>query len=286
MVLNNYRALIHVKNNQASALTPELILELHRIVTEGTLDRPDMAGVLRGPNDSVFVFDGPTDEILHKPPAAEKLQKRLQTICDFANIDADADRFIHPALKAIILHFMIGYDHPFVDGNGRTARALFYWMMLKSGYWLTEYVSISSVIKDAPIQYGRAYLETETDDADLTYFLLNQCKALSEAEKRLHAYMDRKRAEVEALANVIERSKRDGGYNHRQNSLLNDLIRRRVTTINILGHQRTHSVSYHTARNDLESLTRRGLLAKRRYGRDTMYSAAVGLDRKLLGSAA
>lgn len=41
---------------------------------------------------------------------------------------------------------MIAYMHPFVDGNGRTARALFYWYMLKSGYWLTEYLSISRVI--------------------------------------------------------------------------------------------------------------------------------------------
>ena len=283
MVLNNYKALNQVKNNQSSTLTPEFILDLHRTVTDGTLDRPEMAGVLRGSSDSVFVFDGATDEILHTPPPSSELQDRLQAICEFANSDTDEENFIHPAIKAIIVHFMIGYDHPFVDGNGRTARALFYWMMLRNGYWLSEYISISSVIKDAPVQYGRAYLETETDESDLTYFIVNQCKAMFESERRLQAFMDRKRAEVEGLSKVIDRSKRDGGYNHRQTSLLNDLIRRRIEIVNILSHQRAHSVSYHTARNDLESLLEQGLLLKRRSGRDTTYRAAIGLDRKLLG---
>ena len=285
MVLNNYRALIHVKQTQTAPLSPQLICELHRIVTQGTLDRPEMAGVMRGPTDPVHVTDGPTDEILHTPPAAAELTGRLQLICDFANAPDDTANFIHPALKAVIVHFMIGYDHPFIDGNGRTARALFYWMMLKAGYWLSEYVSISSVIKDAPIQYGRAYLETETDEGDLTYFLLNQCKAIAESEKRLHAYVDRKRKEVENLAAVIEKSRREGGYNHRQTALLNDFIRRRLSSVNISSHQKSHSVSYHTSRNDLEELTRRGLLTKRRLGRDTMYTAAAGLDRKLLGAS-
>lgn len=283
MVLNNYRALLFVRQVIDRPLTPELVLELHRIVTEGTMDRPEMAGVFRGPADKIYVFDDTTNEILHTPPAAETLQERVQLICQFANEAGEGEQFIHPVIRAVTIHFMIGYDHPFVDGNGRTARALFYWMMLKSGYWLAEFASISSVIKDAPVAYGRAYLETETDEADLTYFIINQCHAIAESEKRLQVYIDKKRREVDSLAAVIERSRRDGGFNHRQTALLNDLVRRRTSSVNIGSHQATHSVSYHTARNDLEELTKRGYLSKRRAGRDTYYLAVPGLDRKLLG---
>jgi hypothetical protein len=75
---------------------------------------------------------------------------------------------VHPVLRAILLHFMIGYDHPFADGNGRTARALFYWSMARSGYWLMEYTSISHILRKAPARYMRAYLHTETDKNDTT----------------------------------------------------------------------------------------------------------------------
>ena len=68
-------------------------------------------------------------------------------------------------------HHRLAWVHPFVDGNGRTARALFYWSMLKSGYWLSEYVSISSVLKKSQSAYVRAYLHSESDGSDMTYFI-------------------------------------------------------------------------------------------------------------------
>lgn len=61
----------------------------------------------------------------------------MTAMCAFPNGHLP-DTFIHPAIRAIILHFWLGYDHPFVDGNGRTARALFYWAMLRQNYSLFE----------------------------------------------------------------------------------------------------------------------------------------------------
>ena len=71
--------------------------------------------------------------------------------------------FIHPIVKGIIIHFLIAFIHPFVDGNGRTASAIFYWYMLRKGYWLTEYLSISRIISRSKRQYEKAYLYTECD---------------------------------------------------------------------------------------------------------------------------
>lgn len=59
-------------------------------------------------------------------------------------------------LRAILLHFWLAYDHPFEDGNGRTARSLFYWYMRTQGYWLVEYLLISNILRKAPAQYTRA----------------------------------------------------------------------------------------------------------------------------------
>ncbi len=84
-------------------------------------------------------------DIVFTPPTFEDIPEFTETLCDFFNND-NPSNFIHPIIKGIIVHFMLAYMHPFVDGNGRTARALFYWYMLKEGYKLTEYMSISRVI--------------------------------------------------------------------------------------------------------------------------------------------
>ena len=136
-------------------------------------------------------------EIYHVPPPVEQLEERLEMMCAFAN--ADMPGFIHPAVRSIILHFWLAYDHPFVDGNGRTARALFYWSMLRHGYWLFEFISISSVINKARGRYASSFLLSESDDNDLTYFLLAQVTVIQQAITNLHAYLERKAGEVGAL---------------------------------------------------------------------------------------
>src|SRR5947208_6924187 len=109
----------------------------------------------------------------------------------FANGD-NADGFIHHLVRVVILHFWLAYDHPFADGNGRTARALFYWSMLKQGYWLAEFLSISRILNQARASYSRSFLYTETDDNDLTYFLLAQLAAIRRAIDDLHRHLRRK----------------------------------------------------------------------------------------------
>src|SRR5258708_3942640 len=172
MIVNNYLAMQAVGDLRDTPLTPERVLELHRVVTRNTLGSPDAEGRLQTPGeDRVEVWIG--DQIVHFPPKAGELPARLQLMCDFAN-GSTGSGFVHPVVRAIILHFWTAYDHPFEDGNGRTARALFYWSMLSSRYWLAEYLTISTILRKAPLQYSRSFLYTESDDNDLTYFLLHQ----------------------------------------------------------------------------------------------------------------
>lgn len=282
MVLNNYRAMEHVKTRLNAPLSVEMFLDVHRIVCEGTLDRPDKVGVLRGPEDDVRVVDDGDGTILHTPPSAVDLPHRLEALCAFANAP-DADQpFIHPLIRAIILHFMIGYEHPFVDGNGRTARALFYWRALKSGYWMLEYVSISRTIMEAPSQYYRAFLETETDGGDLTYFIDYQLKVLCKSIDALHAYIERRQSQLEAFSDALSSS----DFNHRQTFVLNEAALHRATCFTLAEHQLAHQVSYHTARNDFEDLVRRGFFRKEKRGRESVYRPVARMMEQLAAARA
>ena len=102
--------------------------------------------------------------------------------------------------QSIILHFMIGYDHPFVDGNGRVARALFYWAMLRHGYPLAKFLSISKVLREAPARYARAYRFTETDGGDLTYFVDHQLDVIARSIEALGDYVTRKTSTTKEIA--------------------------------------------------------------------------------------
>ncbi|HWX45150.1 MAG TPA: Fic family protein [Solirubrobacteraceae bacterium] len=280
MILNNYRALEFIREGMGERLEPETVLELHRILTEGTLDDPTAAGRLQGPGDErVAVVDATDGSVIHKPPPAEQLPERLRALCDFANRDdEDFEGFMHPVVRAILLHFWLAYDHPFEDGNGRTARALFYWYMRTRGYWMVEYLSISRILREAPAQYSRAFLLTETDEGDTTYFLLHQLHTVKRAVEELHAYLRRKVSEIRDVERLIEGA---DGLNHRQLALLSDAIRRPEGTYTYQSHATSHRVTHETARNDLLRLHGRGLLRRRKIGRMHAYSAAADLPHAI-----
>lgn len=275
MILNNYQAMRLVREFEGP-LTAEKVVELHRVVTEDALDDPEMAGRFRSEDDSVTVTDG-MGTTLHVPPAAHELPERLGAMCDFAN-ERTQGPFIHPVVRAMILHFWLAYDHPFVDGNGRTARALFYWSMLSQGYWLTEFLSISRILKKAPAQYSRSFLYTETDGNDLTYFLEYQLRVLQRAIAELQKYLARKVAQVREVEAMMKES---ADLNHRQLALLSHALRHPGQRYTIASHRTSHRVVYQTARTDLLDLADRGLLMKRKSGRSYVFTAPTNLGTRL-----
>lgn len=264
MILNNYRAIQYMREI-GDSLEPATVLELHRILTDGTLDNPDAAGRLQTPEDErVAVYDRGSDRVLHRPPPAEQLPERLEALCAFANEPDDAEPFIHPVVRAILLHFWLAYDHPFEDGNGRTARTLFYWYMRTRGYWLVEYLSVSRILASAPGQYTRAFLHTETDERDTTYFILYQLEVITRAIDELHDYLGRKAREIRD----VERRLRAGSvrFNHRQLALLSHALRHPDQRYTFRSHAESHHVTHETARNDLLPLVELGLLRSEQRG--------------------
>src|ERR1700683_2682890 len=287
MILNNYLTMRRIGELKTHPLDKDLIFEIHRLVTDQTLDDPTAAGRFRTDADAeqIAVYDNDDNKIMHQPPSASTLDDRLQAICDFAN---QTEPFVHPVIRSIILHFMIGYDHPFVDGNGRTARALFYWSMLHHKYWLAEYISISQIVLKAPARYARAFLHTETDEADLTYFLIDQLSVIMRALESLHAYIARKTGEIRSLERELRGIE---VLNHRQRALIRHAIRHPGKRYTVAEHQRTHNVSYESARSDLLNLVKRGLLTSMMVGVKWVFTpidhltgrlAALGANRQAL----
>jgi len=271
----------HLRSLRAVKLTPEHVLELHRMLTEDTLEDAQDAGRYRR-DDEVHVVDVRDNTALHVPPAHAELPERMQRLCDFANADEASLPFVHPVLRAILLHFMLGYDHPFADGNGRTARALFYWSMAKSGYWLMEYTSISHILRKAPAQYMRAYLHTETDKNDTAYFLLHQLQTIRQAIAALHAYVAKKSQEQKETERMLASSANlRGRFNHRQTALLNHALRNAGEAYRVDAHQRSHAVVYQTARQDLLALEAMGLLEKTKQGNAFVFYAPADLRDRL-----
>ncbi len=277
MIFNNFRTMERIREWKDKPLSRELVFHLHRMVTEDTLDNPDASGRFRQSGEPVFVQDSVTGEVFHDPPLAGELPERIDRMCAFANEDTP-DAFVHPVIRAIILHFWLAYDHPFVDGNGRTARALFYWLMLRRGYWLFEYISISEILLGAPVKYARSFLYTETDDNDLTYFIVYQTEVISRAIQNLHEYLKKKSRELAATEELLRAF---SDINHRQQALIRHALRHAGARYSIEEHRRSHGVAYDTARKDLLHLKKLGLLDMRKSGKAFAFRAPRDLEQKL-----
>ena len=279
MILNNYRAMQAVRTLKDSPLTAEAVLDLHVTLTADTLRDPAAAGRLQRPQDDRVEVCDANDQVLYHPPPAEELPDRLKQMVQFANGDADDGAFMHPVVRAILLHFWLAFDHPFEDGNGRTARALFYWAMLHHDYWLFEFVSISRFLKKAPAQYARAFLHTETDGNDLTYFIVHQVDVIRRAIDELDAYLETKVRQVRRVERMLRRST---DLNHRQLALLAHAVRHPDAEYTTRSHQTSHDVAYATARADLFRLAELGFMDQRRIGRRThVFRAPPDLERRL-----
>ena len=258
MIFNNYHAMNRVRKVKDQALTPELVFHLHKVVTDQTLENTEATGRLQTNEDKrVQVYDMRSGKVLHTPPPADQLRDRLEKLCEFANEEHTDSNFIHPIIKAIILHFWIGFDHPFEDGNGRLARIVFYWSMLRQNYWLFEFISISKNIKKAPAKYGYAYLHSETDENDLTYFIIHQLKVIISSIADLEEYLNKKIQQTALLEKKLKNASR---FNHRQLALLSHAIRGKSDGYTIKSHQTNHGIAYATARADLLDLEEHALL--------------------------
>jgi len=265
MILNNYRTIIKIKEIRDKKLTPELILEIHEGITHGTLSDELDETRFRNTNDIVVQDKVQPDRIYHIPPDFSKINPMINDLCRFANGN---HKYIHPIIKATILHFLIGYIHPFNDGNGRTARALFYWYVLKEKRYLFEYLSISRIFLESPSKYTLAYLYTETDENDMTYFLDYNLEIISRAFDDLRLFIRRKHAEQREALDIIDHNP---NISFRQAQILKDLIKNPLKYTSFKEIESKYKISFPTARSDLLHLEEMGKVRKIKKGRQFVF---------------
>ena len=254
MIVNNYETINKISRQKQSEFTIENLLDIHHSIVNKTLDNHEDEGVFRK-TDDIYVVDGVTGFVAHTPPSYSEIDKMIEDLCIFANNDSD-DNFIHPIIKGIIIHFVLAYIHPFVDGNGRTARSLFYWYMIKKGYWLTEYLSISRIIYTNKTAYEKAFLYTENDGNDLSYFIQYHLEVMKKAFEDLRKYLQRK---IDEQQNIL-RFAGVSDVNERQRYVLRTISESKQTLFTPKELATQFDVTTKTARTDLQSLVDKGFL--------------------------
>jgi Fic family protein len=178
---------------------------------------------------------------------------------------------------------MMGYIHPFGDGNGRTARAIFYWSILRSGYWLFQYVSISKLIQEKRGDYDQAFIYTETDDFDITYFLYNQISTIEKAVKSLYEYMDRKKQDFYEFMDWIDKSPITRTLHRGHLEILKEAFRTPGKEFTSKQVAIDFGITENTARSYLNKLVDKDLLipAKSKNQKTVLYLAPANLQARL-----
>jgi len=264
MIVNNYNAMKQIKNEfKDRELSLDMIFKLHKILTKGDEGlKDDERGQFRKEEDEIVVGGG-YQEYNHKAPDIKLVKKDIEKLIKFAN-DEYPNQFIHPLIKAIMLHFWIGYLHPFVDGNGRLARCLFYWYCLRHNYWVIAYLPISIKIKNSLSSYLNAYLYSEQDDNDLTYFIDYNVRKIEQAKIDFEYYCQKKMQILESLR------KKYPELNSRQIELLDYLDKKnRYTSVSI--HLNYFEISKITAIKDLKEMEEMKILWSEKTGREIRY---------------
>lgn len=280
MIFNNYQAIMAIEEKYKNDdLSVELLFELHKILTDKTIN-PQAQGRFRRDDDQIIIQGqiGSHEYTSHVPPSENFIKEQIIRLINYAN-DAGNSPFIHPIIKAIFLHFWIGYLHPFTDGNGRLARAIFYWYLLKKGYWTFMYLPISTVIKKAPLQYAMAYIYTEQDRFDLTYFYDFHMKKIMQALAEFKVYIQKKKKENIEIDLLI---KRGTHINLRQKQLIYYLLSENNGSTTIASHRTINNISRQTAAKDLEHLEKAGFLSVQREGKQLRYFATDKLQTLLV----
>jgi Fic family protein len=281
MILSNWNLMQFALDNLERELNIELIQEFNLIATEKTCENEHIPGMLR--NKKIEVAKNNAEgEVTHTAPDAEVVKKLLQDLCEYANTNHENVDYIHPVFKAIVIHFMIGYVHPFLDGNGRTARALFYWYAIKHGYENFQYISISALLKKKANDYGRAYIKTETDELDLTYFLQFNLEIIIDALGDFSVYIQKK---INENRNMVEKLSESPFYKYFQRQhidIISKALKNPGREFSVKEIEQDNNVSATAARGYLDKLYKLGLLLKyKSVGNKYTYFAPAKLKDQL-----
>lgn len=266
MILNNYKMAQILENLPLDfQISLETLFDWQIQLTSQNLPEKDQ-GRLRTDADQIVIAPKAQDGVTFVPPRESFLKDQLGPFIDFVNQDYDKHLHTHPLLQAICIHYWFAYLHPFIDGNGRTARSLFYWFLMKSGYPNITSLPLSPLILKSVQQYSKAFVYSEQDHQDLTYFIDFNIRLVEEALIQFKSSQSVLRTNDVSL---------DEKLNLRQNTIVHMLKTNQLSDVNVSYMKQKFGVSKATAINDLKTLVSLDLLVSRRVGKNVLYRLKV-----------
>lgn len=259
MILNNYKMAQILENLPLDfQISLDTLFDWQTQLTHQNLPVKDQ-GRLRTDADQIVIAPKTPDIVTFIPPTEAFLKSQLESFIDFVNQD---NLELHPLLQAICVHYWFAYLHPFVDGNGRTARSLFYWFLMKSRYPNITSLPISPLILKSVQKYSKAFIYTEQDNQDLTYFIDFNFHLIEEALSQFNISSHGEHSDHEPF---------DERLNFRQNTIMRILRSKQLPDVNVSYVRDKFGVSKLTAINDLKGLLSLELIESRRVGKNVLY---------------
>jgi len=167
-VLNYLNVLEHIEKYQENGrVKEEHILNLHKDITKETLENPEWEGKYR--KIQVYVGNRITGEIIFMPPPPEEVPSLMKNFIKWLNSEEALK--LHPVLVAGISHYELVRIHPFVDGNGRTARALATLILYIKGFDIKRFFSLDDYYDSDRGAYYSALKSVKQNTLDLTQWL-------------------------------------------------------------------------------------------------------------------
>lgn len=256
MVKNNYDALTYVLEHLEDEISEETILQIAQIVTRSAAEVQ-----VTGYRDGAVYVTGREGDV-YTPPQADAVPEMMRALVEFIQKSE-----LHPLLKACIAHFYFVYVHPFGDGNGRTARALSYMMLLQAGYDFFRYFSISGIVAEERGKYYRSMRNVEDSDGDMTYFIDVYSGMLARTVEQMEHHL-----KYHVLAGQkLKELEQNGTLNERQLKGAKWLLESSGSSVTVETWRKKYKVVTETARRDLLALCDAGLLVRELDGRKAVF---------------
>jgi len=248
-LLNYKKAMDFISNylGKDDPISEGIIREVHKILVKGVRGENADPGNYR--NIQNYVINSHTKEVIYTPPGALDVPHLMRAFEEWINKAED----LSPILVAGIAQFQFVHIHPFIDGNGRTARLLSTLILYKTGYDFKRLFTISEYYdKDRPAYY-QSIQAVRNNNMDMTgwleYFIDGLRSQMAEIQTKGEQLI-KQDGQLQKIKKI--------GLNKRQEKAIKHLIIKGTLSVN--GYQTVVSCIRRTAQRDLEDLVEKKVI--------------------------